>query len=284
MQIYNHKISLIAFDLDDTLLTSSGNISKTTLEKIDQVRSRGVKITICSGRISYMQQLYVLELGIQGPYVGCNGALVVNSVDGSIVFSKTIDPGALKRLAAFTRNIDLHLCVQAANAFYITPGSFRTPVFLSYQKKIAERGLPVVPVLDLDKDFGNYDGSPVYKLVYYITSTRDREQLALLKEFLDGEPELAYTISGENMFEVIPPGVDKGTGIERVAEFYGIPLKEVCAFGDYDNDIPLFQKAGFSVAMGNASDNLKAWANYITDTNDNDGIAKALEALDNCFG
>ena len=129
-----------------------------------------------------MQQLYVLELGIQGPYVGCNGALVVNSVDGSIVFSKTIDPGALKRLAAFTRNIDLHLCVQAANAFYITPGSFRTPVFLSYQKKIAERGLPVVPVLDLTRTSAITTGARSTSW-YYITSTRDREQLACSRSF-----------------------------------------------------------------------------------------------------
>lgn len=138
----------------------------------------------------------------------------------------------------------------------------------------------MVPILDLDKDFGNYVGSPAYKLVYYIT---EAEKLAALEEYLATEPELAYTYSGKNLFEVIPHGIDKGMGIEWVAEFYGIPLREVCAFGDYDNDIPSFQRAGFSVAMSNASDNFKAWAKYITDTNDEDGIAKALAALENCF-
>ncbi len=280
MELYNRKLSLLAFDLDGTLLNSTASISRSSLEKIDEVVSRGVKVTICSGRISYMQQAYVQELGLKGPYIGCNGGLVVNSVDDSIIYSKTIDSDVIAKLSVISRNLALHSSLQTMDKVYFTRGNPRTPIFRGYMQRMADRGLPLVPILDLDKDFGNYDGSPAYKLVYYIP---EEERLTAMTEFLDTEPELSYTLSGEHLFEVMPSGIDKGTGIERVAEFYGIPLSQVCAFGDFDNDIPSFQRAGFSVAMGNASDNLKAWAKHITDTNDNHGIATAIAALETCF-
>jgi len=102
-------------------------------------------------------------------------------------------------------------------------------------------------------------------------------------DYLETEPELAYTFSEEDLFEVMLKGVDKGRGLEQVAQYYGIPLEEVCAFGDFDNDIPMFERAGTSVAMGNANANLKARATFVTATNDNDGVAKAIEVLKDCF-
>ena len=189
-----------------------------------------------------MQKAYVHQLGLEGPYIGCNGGLVINSVDDSLVFSKTIDPQAVESLSVLAGRLDLHTCLQTIDAVYFTRGNPRTPVYQGYMQRLAERGLPLVPILDLDKDFGNYDGSPAYKLVCYIP---EEDKLAAVLEFLGSEPELTGTISGEHLLDIMPRGIDKGKGIERVADYYGIPLSQVCAFGDYDNDIPSFQRAGF---------------------------------------
>ena len=85
------------------------------------------------------------------------------------------------------------------------------------------------------------------------------------------------TTSGRNCFEIMGEGVNKCSGVERLAAMHGIQMDEVMTLGDYYNDVPMLQAAGLGVAMGNAPEDVKACADYVTDTNENDGVAKAIE-------
>src|SRR3712207_9057504 len=84
---------------------------------------------------------------------------------------------------------------------------------------------------------------------------------------------------GDN-FEIMNKGVSKGRGVQELAEFYGLTKDEVICIGDGENDLSMIEYAGLGIAMGNAPNFIKEKANYITDTNDNDGVAKAIEKLD----
>lgn len=280
MHLTNSKISLLAFDLDGTLLNDSVEIGESTLRAINSVQEKGVKVAICSGRISLMQDVFISLLGIEGPNVACNGALIVNSVDNSVLYSHPLEGDVLDRLCAFFCQEELHVSLQTLTMLYYTKGNpkvFRLPY---YDRVAAKHGLPGVPLQFLEQDYSNFDRSPAYKALIYVPEVDKRRRVI---DYLETEPELAYTFSEEDLFEVMLKGVDKGRGLEQVAQYYGIPLEEVCAFGDFDNDIPMFERAGTSVAMGNANANLKARATFVTATNDNDGVAKAIEVLKDCF-
>lgn len=273
----NRKISLLSFDLDGTLLNSANEISESTLRKVHEVMGKGVHATISSGRIPTMQQVFISLLGFNGPYIACNGAIILNSTDNSVLFSQPIASDVLRRLCAYAADIRLHVCLQTMSTMFYTKNNPRLYLLEEYDRVAVKYGSPRVPVQFLDDDYGNFDGRPTYKVLIY---TPEKEKYNQLTAYLDQEPELAYSFSGPNLFEVCPRGIDKGMGLQRVAEFYNIPLSEVCAFGDYDNDIRIFEKAGTGIAMGNGSDNLKAVAEFVTDTNDNDGISKAIEAME----
>ena len=90
-------------------------------------------------------------------------------------------------------------------------------------------------------------------------------------------PGAYITTSGGLNLEVMPRGVDKGTGLAELAAFYGIPLENVMVFGDYDNDLPMFRRAGYPVAMGNAMEDVKRAAWQVTAPNTEDGLAQAIE-------
>jgi Cof subfamily protein (haloacid dehalogenase superfamily) len=259
------KISLLAFDLDGTLLNSSAEISEFTLFKIGRAMEKGVKVTVCSGRIPAMQQAYLSRLGVCGPYVACNGALVINNGDGSLLYRKTIAREPLERFCKFAAENQLHSCIQTDDTLYFSPDNPRMRLFEKYNRLAERRGCPKALMGELTVELSGRTVS-AYKAMVYAPQNRQFEQTVA---FLGGEPELSHTVSETRLFDIVGRGADKGAGIKRVAGYYGIPLEEVCAFGDYDNDLPLFNVTGMSVAMGNAAAGLKTAATFVTDTNRN---------------
>src|SRR5690554_1657458 len=278
--ICKKKISLLSFDLDGTLLDDAGEISELTLEQIHAAMDKGVKVTISSGRIPSMQRLYVSQLDFDGPYIASNGALILNSIDDSVIYSKPIEEDILAELCVFCRTEQMHLCLQTMKNMYYTQNNPRVSLLKQYDSVAEKHGFSKVPMQILDRDYSNFDNSPTYKALVYVP---DKQKYSSLVNYLDNEPRLIYTFSDQNLFEISVRGVDKGQGIQIVANHYGIPLNEVCAFGDFDNDIPLFEQVGLSIAMGNGSNKLKNKAMYITDSNVNEGVAKAIANMASCF-
>jgi Cof subfamily protein (haloacid dehalogenase superfamily) len=277
---HGQKISLLAFDLDGTLLNNSSEIGGFTLSKIGRVMEQGVKVTVCSGRIPAMQQVYLSQLGVCGPYVACNGALVINHEDDTTLYQKTIARGPLEKFCVFAAETQLDACVQTRETLYFSKDNPRVSLLEEYNCLAEQHGLPTVRMGDITFEVSGAP-VPVYKAMVYAPKQRQFEKTAA---FLRAEPELSYSFSATRLFDIVSRGADKGAGIKRVAGYYGIPLQEVCVFGDYDNDLPMFRAAGMSVAMGNAAAHLKMEATFVTDTNDNDGVGKALEVLEAYIG
>ena len=118
-------------------------------------------------------------------------------------------------------------------------------------------------------EVGTYDGEKVYQILAFVPE----HQKKLLDELLD---ECAVTSWNDTGIDIIPKNGGKSAGIQRFLDEHGLDRSEIMAFGDGENDMEMLRFAGIGVAMGNASDSVKAAADYVTDTVDNDGIEKAL--------
>lgn len=272
------KISLLAFDLDGTLLNSSLEISEFTLSQIRSIVEKKIKVTICSGRVPALQELYLKQLSLDGPYVACNGALIPHRGNADL-FAKPLNTKEVEKLYHFFKAEKLHACFQTRDEIYFSDNNPRQWLVKRYNLLAGERGLPQAPMEELPALFDHK--AVVYKAMVYAP---EKEQFEKVRSFLERETEIAYTFSEKGLFDLISPGIDKGFGIKKIADYYGIPYEEVCAFGDHDNDIPFFQAVGTSVAMGNAVPHLKAIATFVTDSNDRDGVGKAIQRLAVYFG
>ena len=127
---------------------------------------------------------------------------------------------------------------------------------------------PRPPINDLRKTF-NKD---VYQLIAFFRENQE-------KEVMEKMPDCDATRWSPDFTDIVPKGSSKRIGIDKVIEHYSIALNETMAFGDGGNDIQMLQHAGVGIAMGNAADDVKEWADFVTDSVDDDGILKALKTL-----
>lgn len=225
----------------------------------------------------YSLKRYCRQLDIDGPIIAGNGALIVDSRSAETYYANPLPANEVADLLSVLKGRGLHVNLQAEGSVYFSPEYLErdTPSELSELY-----GLPPSRIRFLTADYIYRGMEPVYKATVRIPTGRD---FTVVEKYLKDHRELDLTFSGKDFAEINNRGTNKGKGVQWLADYYRIPLAAVCAFGDYENDIPCFERAGVSVAMGNADDKLKAMATFVTDTNDNEGIAKALITLTPCF-
>ncbi len=278
--IADRKISMLSFDLDGTLLNSNSEISNLTLDRIQEAMKKGVRVTLATGRVPPMLEVYADILGIDGPYVSANGALIVHHKSKNILYEKRISVPQLMEICSFLNRHGPHYSLQTGTVLYYTNENPRIHMLDKYNEIARRNGRAASKFAYLKGEEALLPAEAVYKL---IIQPQTEALSGILKEYLEGSRYFDYTYSMAGLFEVTAKGTDKGAGISKVAQYYHIPMKEVCVFGDYDNDISAFRKAGVSIAMGNACDSLKEIAAYHTASNDENGIAKAIDAIWKCL-
>jgi Cof subfamily protein (haloacid dehalogenase superfamily) len=278
--ITDRKISLLSFDLDGTLLNDSSDIGGLTLLRIHEALKKGVKVTLASGRVPPMLQTYVELLGMDGPYISANGALIINSRDGKLLYEKRMPEAAVMELCEFFHRNELHYSLQTGRTLYYSAGNPRVSLLEQYNRITRKYGGRESGMIYIGSGFRHPADDGVYKI---IVQPQTREQSGRLRAYLESRAYLEYTFSMADLFEITLAGTDKGAAMKKVADYYRIPLSEVCAFGDYDNDISIFKVAGIGIAMGNACEKLKKIAAYQTASNNEDGIAQAIEAMWECL-
>lgn len=254
-------IKAIFFDIDGTLVSfKTHRIPQSTLDAIHEVRKQGIKIFIATGRpLPFVNNLDGLEYdGV----LSVNGACFVSN-DGTKNFSTTVDKTDVQRMIEHQRNSNMAVCYatnEKAFAFGVND-AFRE-VFEILDLEIPEI-LPPEEALKMD----------ITQIIAFFT---ENEHNYVMSDILPGCQSLRWHPA---FADCIMAGTDKAKGIDRVCELYGFRIDEVMAFGDGGNDREMLSHVGCGVAMGNASDEVKKYANYVTDTVDNDGIAKALNKL-----
>ncbi len=258
-------IKLLATDLDGTLLQSGKPVSEANIAAAQAAAKAGTVVTIATGRM-FKAALPVAEaLGLDVPIITYNGALI-KSTSGKVYYEHYLEEDICRRLADFCAARNWYLQSYSDDELYYSDfGVFAKRYELS-QKVIG-------------KEIG-YAGirekvSKMYKMLI-ITSGPEvtREWMAELEaEFGDS---IAMTQSTPDFIEIIAPGVSKAAGLTKLAEIMGFDISETMAIGDANNDLPMLQAAGFSVAMGNAGEAIKAVTDAVTGNCEEDGWAQAV--------
>ncbi len=267
---------LLSIDLDGTLLNSAKRISDENKEAVKAAIGRGIKVVVCSGRVFKGAGVYARELGIKGPLISCNGAVIKNIENDEIYYSNLLSKEDCCNIIDFCHKENVYFHAYIDNDVYTEysdcpsasywrsnsalPQEDRVKVCLTddLKKVVNESIVLVTKIVIISKDFG------ILKKV--------RDQIGVI-------PGVDVMSSNYDNLEVVNKGVNKGAALKYVAEKLNIKRDEIIAIGDNENDYAMLKYAGYSVAMGNAQDSIKQIAHHITSTNNENGVAKAIKRI-----
>lgn len=266
------KYKLLVLDVDGTLLNDEREISKRTLAALLKVQQMGVRIVLASGRPTYglMPLAKTLELGNYGGFVlSYNGCQIIKAQNGEILFERRINPEMLPYLEKKARK----------NGFAIFTYHDDTLITDSpdneYIKK--EALLNNLKIIREDEFSTAIDFAPCKCM---LVSDKEKALIGLEQHW---EKRLAGTLdafrSEPYFLEVVPCGVNKANTLGALLEHLGVTREEVIAVGDGVCDVTMLQLAGMGVAMGHSQDSVKVCADYVTASNEEDGVALAVEKL-----
>ena len=266
------KYKLLVLDVDGTLLNDEREISKRSLAALLKVQQMGVRIVLASGRPTYglMPLAKTLELGNYGGFVlSYNGCQIIKAQNGEILFERRINPEMLPYLekkarkngfAIFTYHDDTLITDSPDNEY------IKNEALLNNLKIIRE-----------DEFSTAIDFAPCKCM---LVSDKEKALIGLEQHW---EKRLAGTLdafrSEPYFLEVVPCGVNKANTLGALLEHLGVTREEVIAVGDGVCDVTMLQLAGMGVAMGHSQDSVKVCADYVTASNEEDGVALAVEKL-----
>lgn len=266
---------LIAFDMDGTLLTSEKVLSSATLAAISMATARGARVVVASGRSLVQLSDYQPQLmgaGIRYA-ITCNGGLVYDAQLSRVIAKTSFTSRQVASIVeAFRPEGDLVMPEASGNGTFAV-NEHQIPHMARYGmadyrpmfERLAER-VTDMPAFMLE-------GGACFEKVSLHSS--DLDALTRIGHRLEGAG-LETSVSEVWSIEITPQGVSKGTGLRALAAALGIDLERTVGVGDGGNDMALVEMAGTGVAMGNATDELKAASDFVVRDNDHDGCAEAV--------
>lgn len=260
---------LIAIDMDGTLLNSKKELTKETKDALIAARKKGVYIVLASGRPTegIMSFVNELELNSDDDYVlSYNGCLVQKTKSKEIISNTTLTGKELKYLYGISKELNLNI-----HAFSEKRGLI-TPKHSKYTYVEAELNGIDISIVD-------FDTVPDDEIIVKVMMIDEPSILDAGMKHLPKEVYDIFSIAKSTPYflEFFNKESNKFVGVSKLAEYLGIKNEEVITIGDAMNDFPMIEQAGLGIAMGNAVDKIKEVSKYITDTNDNNGVAKAVE-------
>ena len=261
---------LVATDLDGTLVRSDQSVSSRTRAALERVEQAGSVLVLVTGRPPRWMAPVVEATGHRGLAVCANGAVVYDLHTERVVRSHLLDADAAAEVVAALRR-DIPGVVFAVEKGPVdgVPGGFGREDGYLPRWDVAE--VEVAPLERL------YEGG-VVKLLARQESMGSDELLAAARASLGALAEATHS-STDGLLEISATGISKASGLASLAEEQGIDAREVVAFGDMPNDLPMLAWAGHAVAVENAHPEVKAAADEVTASNDDDGVALVLERL-----
>jgi Cof subfamily protein (haloacid dehalogenase superfamily) len=255
---------LIALDIDGTLLSSQFEVLPKTKTALQMVAAKGHHVVVASSRPprSVRNIAHSLELD-SGVTISFGGAYILENQQ--VLFEQTLSPDLAKEIIESVRQAALHASLYSAENW-----------FVEQEDRWAEQEANIVGFTPtLVRDLLHHTAH-----VHKFLVMGDAEKIAIFREELLGSGLGVDAVRSKPVYcEVNPHGIHKASAIERVAKHCGLTLADVIAFGDGENDLAMIREAGVGVAMGNAVESVKAVAKLITTSNNEDGIALALEEL-----
>ena len=262
---------LIAMDLDGTLNNDQKIITEKTKAALMAAQKRGIRLALASARPSpgLFKERDILRLqDYNGILMSYNGGRIVDAATGKVLFETSMDLAQTKQVLRRLEALPVTPILDDGVQFYVAD---KNGYKVDYECK--NNNMTCTEVGNL-ADFLSF--APIKILM----SVQPEELAEVQKQIADFLPETLTVVQTAAFYlEVIPKVINKGQGIRDICAVLGIDPSEVISFGDAANDIPMLREAGMGVAMGNAAEAVKAAANMVTLSNNEDGIAAALEKL-----
>lgn len=259
----NSNIKAIAFDMDGTLLTDAKEVSLRTKRCFQALEERGISLILSTGRSFEALEPYKKDLNLNHPVICYNGAQILGK-SGELIRDHLVTDTNSRHLIDFARKEGVHLQIYRDGKLYFEK---RTPEAEFYENHVSVKGEIV--------NFDNFNPLKFTKLMYL----GDHQYLTGLETLLTEQfgNDMSIMFSNPMFLEFMDGLVSKGHALVEVAEHLGIETDNIMAFGDGDNDKSMIETAGIGVAMENATTEVKAVANELTLSNNDDGVAEFLE-------
>lgn len=262
---------LIVSDFDGTLADSDNKVSGAVIKAIEEYRSLGGIFAVCTGRILPSVLPRLKEMGLSGLAVASQGSTIADIATGRLLREAGLVPEDAAEICAALEEVGATVQLYTTYGFY--SDMKEDDEFLKLYEKIT--GLKAAHSDNKLSQFVS-DNSVKAVKVASLCYAEDRQKLfdILAEKFGD---RFEITCSASVLVEVSPRGETKGTALRFLSEYYNIPLSETVAIGDNLNDLTMIELAGTGVAVGNAEEELKARADYVTVTNDEGAVKKVIE-------
>lgn len=260
------NIKMLVTDIDGTLLPAGMEVPRRNVEAVQRAARAGVTVTVATGRMYRAALPVARALGVDVPIITYNGA-VIKSVLGKVYDENFLSPAVVREALAFCRARGWHVQLYADDVLYFAE---RNAYAAAYEADQALRGEAV-----------GWDGlaaraEHVAKLlVISDDAAQTAERVAALRAALGERAQVMR--SNPEYTEIAVPGVTKASALRKLAAMLAVPLDAVMAIGDSDNDLPMLQAAGHSVAMGNAQPAVKAVCELSVGDCEAGGFAEAVE-------
>lgn len=266
------KYDMLVLDIDGTLLNRDKIITVRVRTALIKAQQMGLRLVLASGRPTYGVMPLAKELDMDkhdGYILSYNGGQIINVQTGHILFEKRMNSEMLPYLERKANKLDFPIFTYGEDTLYTNDAT--------NEHVIQEAELNMMRLKEVSDFAGSIAFSPCKCM---LVSDNEAELVALENHWsrrLAGELDVYRS---ENYFlEVVPPFIDKANTLSILLEKLNVPSEKVMAFGDGVCDVTMIQLAGYGVAMGNARESVKACADYVTLTNDEDGVALAIEKL-----
>ena len=257
-------IKMIATDIDGTILPWANDFTPGLRNCIKKLQQNGVKVVLVTGRMHSSAIHVAKDLGLDTPIISYQGGLI-KDIDGNTIHEEDMAISTAKEIIEWSRKENIHLNLYLDDKLYVEKDDDEVKQYT--QGKYIEYTV---------ESFDNLGINKVNKLL--AIDFNDADRVTGWVEYLKGKyPDLYIVKSTPYFCEISSPTAKKSIGVNYLREMWGFKKEEVLTIGDQNNDIDLVTCGGIGVAMGNATEELKACADYITDTVDNDGFVKAVE-------
>ncbi|MDI9231955.1 Cof-type HAD-IIB family hydrolase [Staphylococcus caprae] len=279
-------IKLIATDMDGTLLNAAHEITPENQAAIKFAQEHGITVVIVTGRAFYEANTPVAETDLKVPYICLNGAEVRDETF-NIMSTSHLNHSLVNKITTTLKKEDIYYQVYTNRGIYTEDPQRDLEIYIdiaeragqkadvekiknSIQKRIDNGTLKIVDNYDKIEDI---PGELIMKILAFDS---DLGKIDLVGQELAKSPNLAVSSSSRGNLEITHSDSQKGIALATIAKQLGIDLDNVMALGDNLNDISMLERVGYPVAMDNAAPEVKAVAKYVTDSNENSGVGKAI--------
>ena len=265
-----NRYRLITFDMDGTLLDSGKRILPDSIRAMDEAAAAGKIICLSTGRCMPEIQGYLSEAGSISYVIGASGGFIYDVYKGEYIYTNPIPPAIVLEMLSRVEGRDVQLVYMTEKAYTQRDCVPRMPEFNVEEFQALYETSYILPE-DMIA-FYRADPFDCFKINVFNLSVREQNEVA--ESYADLPLEVVY--AGKTSLECTVKGATKGTGFRKLCELLGIPVAQTIAVGDSDNDLPVLNEAGLSVAMGNSNANVLRTCDVTVADNDSGGCAEAI--------